>query len=131
MAKLIKHSDTVYRSPLETPVEQRPIMAHMLHLDLTMNTTAATRVVQERDERDDVDDLDPECFETFEDTKEKLEEVERDLAKRLKLPRGVHVRRRLIALDRCGKLVEDELVSRWHDLYSSYVDWLEFEGYWT
>jgi len=88
--------------------------------DLTMNAGNAARTVQEVDA---LDDLDPECFETFEDVKEELEEVERNLATRFKIRR--HVRRELIVLDRANKLVEeDDLVARWHELYTAYVDWV-------
>lgn len=89
-----------------------------------MNTAAETRVVQERDS---LNDLAPECFETFEDVKEELEAVERELARRLKLRRPI--RRTLIALDRANKLDEDELVARWHELYSSYADWARSDAW--
>lgn len=63
-----------------------------------------------------------DCVETYEQAKAKLEDVEDKLAQSLKLRRQT-VRRELIAMDRRGELVEDELVALWHDLYSSYVDW--------
>jgi hypothetical protein len=63
-----------------------------------------------------------DCVETYEQAKAKLEDVEDKLAQNLKLRRQT-VRRELIAMDRRGELVEDELVALWHDLYSSYVDW--------
>ena len=81
-----------------------------------MKTAAAMWVDQESDFLND-----SECFETFEDIKEQIEEVERQLADRFKIRR--HIRRALIALDRANKLEEDELVARWHELYSNYADW--------
>jgi hypothetical protein len=66
--------------------------------------------------------IDPECLSTFEMVRDELQDVERRLAQRLKIRRAV--RRELFALDRCGKLVEDELVNRWHELYASYIDYV-------
>ena len=74
------------------------------------------------------EDLDAEAFETFEDVKEQLEEVERELAKKLGVRR--YVRRTLLALDRANQLDEDddEKVVRWHELYSRYVAWIRADG---
>lgn len=63
-----------------------------------------------------------DCVETYEQAKARLEEVEDQLARRLGLGRRL-IRRELIALDRRGELVEDELVALWHELHSNYVDW--------
>lgn len=98
-----------------------PNMGPHIALDPIMNTAAATRVVQEQDT---VDDLDPECFETFDDVKEELREVEEKLAKRFKIRR--HVRRTLFAFDRANMLEEDDVVARWHELYSRYLAWVRF-----
>ena len=67
------------------------------------------------------------CVETFERTKDRLEEVERRLAVRLEIRKNV--RCQLIARDRGGLLVEDELVAEWHDLYASYLEWTREESW--
>ncbi len=67
------------------------------------------------------------CFESFEDIKLQLEEVESELAGRLRIRR--HVRRELLLLDRANKLGEDDLIARWHELYSSYAWWLKSEAW--
>lgn len=64
-------------------------------------------------------DIDPEYVVTAADTRKRLLKVERQLAERLKLHT---VREQLIALDQADKLVEDELVAEWHELFSSHLD---------
>ena len=65
---------------------------------------------------------DTTCVETYERTKERLEEIERQLGDRLGFRK--HIRRELLALDRKGQLIEDELVADWYDAYASYQDWI-------
>ncbi len=60
---------------------------------------------------------------TFEEAKEQLEEIERQLAIKLSIT-DPNIRDALIQLDRDGKLIEDELVADWHDLYSRYQNFL-------
>ena len=67
--------------------------------------------------------IEQECVETVEMTIAALEAVEERIADRLKLGRHVNVRAELCRRAREGVLQEDELVSEWHALYSSYVDW--------
>ena len=67
------------------------------------------------------------CFDSFDDIKQQLEEVESALASRLKIRR--HVRRELLLRDRANKLGENELIARWHELYSSYAWWLKSEAW--
>lgn len=86
--------------------------------------TTTTRI--ERNEGA-VNDLD--LVETFEQTKAALEAVEKRLAERLQLALRRNVRGELIARARQGKLVEDELVARWHELYASYMDSLREESW--
>ena len=87
-----------------------------------MNASAELRTTQEQDL---LNDLDPKGFETFDDIKEELREIEQKLATQLKIRR--HVRRTLLALDRANKLYEDDVVARWHELYSRYVAWACFD----
>lgn len=70
-----------------------------------------------------------DCVETYEQAKAKLEDVEERLAQALNLRRQT-IRRELIARDRRGELVEDELVALWHDLYSSYLEWTRPDDTW-
>ena len=69
-----------------------------------------------------------DCAQTFEQVCEELRRVEEDLARKLNLKRRP-VRRELLALDRQGKLVENELVARWHELYAVYADWVRWESW--
>ena len=72
------------------------------------------------------DELDAGCVQTFDDLKDELEKVEDDLARALNLNRR-RTRRELLALDARNELVENELVARWHELYTVYLDWLRWE----
>lgn len=65
-----------------------------------------------------------ECFETFENTCNKLEAIEKLLAQRLNLQGNA--REELLTLDKQNLLVEDEVVADWHDLYASYLDWIDY-----
>lgn len=69
------------------------------------------------------DPLDELCFETFEDVEKDLNDIEQILALRFKIPQHVHVRQMLITLDLLNHFEEDEVVARWHELYSRYVAW--------
>lgn len=66
------------------------------------------------------EDLD--CVVTFADCVRDLEAVETKLAARFNLTGNI--RNQLIAMDRANNLLEDELVADWHDLYSSYMEWI-------
>lgn len=59
---------------------------------------------------------------TFEDTKQLLDEVEQKLAEREGL-HGNNIHEQLIALDKAGKLVEDNLVADWYDALAWHNDW--------
>jgi hypothetical protein len=98
-----------------------PQVAH----NLSMIDSAAIDLEQCRRVRDELND--PECVETFEKTRDRLEEVERRLGVELNIRRNV--RRELIARDRQGLLVENDLVADWHDLYASYLDWTREESW--
>lgn len=63
-----------------------------------------------------------ECLETFEQVEKELEAVEQTLAQRHEIAHPV--RENLFELCRKNHLVEDELLSRWHELYASYMDYL-------
>jgi len=71
-------------------------------------------------------DFDQECVQTFEQVKEELERLESELALHHNL-RGRSIRGQLFALDRRGQLGEDARVARWHEIYSVFTDWLEWQ----
>jgi hypothetical protein len=53
---------------------------------------------------------------------ERLEAVEAQLASTLSLEVAT-IRATLVALDKKGELIENELVADWHELYAQYVEW--------
>lgn len=67
-------------------------------------------------------DIDKDCVQTFEQLSEELKEVEQKLAEKLKLS-NKNIRSQLFALDSENELIEDELVSLWHELYAVYITW--------
>ncbi len=78
--------------------------------------------------RKSFDDLvreDEECYVTFEQTCVQLESIEKQIALELGLDSTKDIRQELINLSKNGELVETELVSEWHMLYSSYVNFKE------
>jgi len=70
--------------------------------------------------------VEQDCVQTFDQVKDELEQVENKLARQLNL-RSQDVRGQLFALARQEKLVEDDLVKRWHELYAVYADWLRHD----
>jgi hypothetical protein len=70
----------------------------------------------------DEDEFD--CIVSFEQTERELAEVENEIA--IKLGLTENIRATLLELDKLNCLVENELVARWHELYASYVDWLDY-----
>lgn len=64
-------------------------------------------------------------FETFEQLKYKLEDVEKQLSSTLNIEQPI--RSELIRLDKENKLIETELVAKWHELYAIYMDWIRWE----
>ncbi|HEY4117855.1 MAG TPA: hypothetical protein VGM56_08370 [Byssovorax sp.] len=68
-----------------------------------------------------------DCVVTFEDVERDLEQVELQLARQLNVPRGRSIRRMLLGLSAQRKLVEDELVARWHQLYLTYADFVQWQ----
>jgi hypothetical protein len=64
---------------------------------------------------------DADLFVTPEQNLAKLEAIEEQLAKKLNLPLD-GIRLKLLGLDRHGELVEDELVSDWHELLAIHTD---------
>ena len=68
--------------------------------------------------------LDSDIFDTPEKSLARLQAIESSLALALGNS-GSHIREQLIALDRAGSLVEDELVSNWLRELAWYNDWLE------
>lgn len=64
-----------------------------------------------------------DCIDTFEKAQQRLENVEKQLAKQLKLNSTKNIREQLITLAKSGKLVETRLVADWHDAYSWYINW--------
>lgn len=58
---------------------------------------------------------------TFEMAKAELEAIEKKLAEQHGLTENV--RETLVDMDRRGDLVEDELVTDWHDALSVYLEW--------
>lgn len=70
--------------------------------------------------------LDKEDIETDESILEELLKVEKELEQREKLitgPPNGSIRGQLISLVSKGKLAEDELVSKWLELYTTYFFW--------
>lgn len=96
-------------------------------LALERNMIASTRIMD--DHRTVTNPFEGCIIETFEQVKADLADVECALATRVGIRPHQSVRRELIALDRRGKLVEDELVARWHELYNSYIDWTRPESW--
>ena len=68
--------------------------------------------------------LDSDIFDTPEKSLARLQAIESSLALALGIS-GSNIREQLIALDRAGSLVEDELVSNWLRELAWYNDWLE------
>jgi hypothetical protein len=97
------------------------LLTEMTMIATTHPVTRTTCITSEGGAVSDLD-LDLDCVQTFEQVTEDLAEVETKLGARLGL-RKQFVRRELIALDKQGRLVEDELVAHWHELYASYMDW--------
>ena len=68
-------------------------------------------------------DDDDGCFVTVDDAHDRLLGIEQRLAARYGIRQNF--RRALLALDRAGKLVEDELVADWHDAYDAFCSYLD------
>jgi len=67
-------------------------------------------------------DIDDDCIQTFDMLAEELATVEGQLAIRFNLTDNV--RAQLLQMDRDNNLVEDEVVARWLELYTIYMDWV-------
>lgn len=93
------------------------ILAHFLRKHKKLSQNNASTIFE--DGKNNLDYIAPQ---TFEQAQKELYEIELQLAKKLNLP-TLLISENLLELDLAGELVEDELVSRWHEVYSRYKNW--------
>ena len=67
-------------------------------------------------------DIDDDCIQTFDMLVTELTDVENQLAFRYNLTNDI--RAQLLQMDKDNVLMEDQVVARWLELYTIYMNWI-------